>query len=309
MKAMNSRITIGQYVFNYCHQAEVNTSWKTLADTAVVELPNVEGMLEKQLKPGLPVIIELGYDGLFVEDFRGYVSAVSPKTPIRIECMDEMWKLRQETISKSWRSTTLEEVVRYIAPSALLASVPLITLAPFRLDKVTRAEALEVIKEQYGLAVFFRGPQLYVGLPYQLDEDPFLWRYHFQKNVASFGSLEFRRADDVKVKVKAISILPNNDRLEEDLGDADGELHTLHFFNLTRSELKKQGDEKMKLLKFDGYKGSMLAFGFPNAQHSGIAVLDDGKYPERKGRYFIDAVKVTYGPNGYRREITPGKAA
>ena len=65
----------------------------------------------------------------------------------------------------------------------------------------------------------------------------------------------------------------------------------------------------MALMKFDGYKGSFTAFGQPNAQHSGVAALEDGKYAERGGRYFIDAVKINYNSNGYRRENTLGKVA
>jgi hypothetical protein len=308
MKAMNAHISIGEYEFHYVHRVAVESSWKTLGDTCTIELPNVQGLLEKQVKPGMPVIVRLGYDGVYSEDFRGYVSAVKPSTPTTITCQDEMWKLRQDTISMSWRSTTLAEVVRYIAPNAIV-TVPGITLAPFRLDKVTRAEALQVVKEQYGLAVFFRGPELYVGLPYGIDSPPEEYLYHMQRNVASFGSLEFRRADDVKVKVLAISIRPDNSRIEVELGDKEGEQHTLHFFNLSQAELKQQAEQKMALLKFDGYKGSMVAFGLPNAQHSGVAALEDGRYPERGGRYYIDDVKVSYGPGGYRRELTLGKRA
>ncbi|MEO8589495.1 MAG: hypothetical protein ABI432_09015 [Flavobacteriales bacterium] len=305
---MRSHIIIGDYEFDYCHGVTVESSWKTLADTAVIELPNVQGLLAKQVKPGQAVKIALGYDDLLVTEFEGYVSAVSPKTPMRIECMDEMWKLRQETISQSWRSVSLADVLAFIAPNAIV-KVPEVQLSPFRLDKVTRAEALTVVKEQYGLAVFFRGLELCVGVPYTFDEQPSVIQYHMQKNVASFGSLEFRRADDVKVKVKAISIRPDNSRIDVDLGDSDGEQHTLHFYNLTAAELKVQAEQKMALLKFDGYKGSLTAFGFPNCQHSQIAELADGNYPERGGRYFIDAVTVSYGDNGYRREATLGKKA
>jgi phage protein D len=305
---MNAHITIGQYDFRYVHQVSVESSWKVLADTCTIELPNVEGQLTKAIVPGDEVIVRLGYDGAYSEDFRGYVSAVAPTSPVRIECVDAMWKLRQETITMSWRSVSLADVVRYIVPGSVV-SVPDVTLAPFRLDKVTRAEALQVVKEQYGLCVFYRGPELYVGLPYGIDQVPLEWRYHMQRNVASFGSLAFKRADDVKVKVQAISIRPDNSRLEVEVGDSQGEQHTLHFYNLTEPELRQQAEQKLGLMKYDGYTGAFTAFGFPTAQHSGIVDLADDRYPGRGGRYFIDAVKVSYGPNGYRREITLGKRA
>lgn len=308
MKSMNAHIAIGAYEFRYVHRVTVESSWKTLADTCTIELPNVAGQLEKAIRPGDAVVVRLGYDGVYAEDFRGYVSSVAPGTPVRIECMDELWTLRQRSITKSWRSTTVGEVLRELVPGAVLR-VPEVTLAPFRLDRVTVADALQVLKDQYGLAVFFRGPELYAGLPYGIDSPPEVYRYHTQRNVASFGSLEYRRAEDVKVKVKAVSIRPDNSRLELELGDSDGELHTLTFYGLSLAELRQQAEERIGLLKFDGYKGSFTAFGFPNAQHSGVVDLTDGRYPERGGRYYIDDVKVTYGPGGYRRDITLGKRA
>lgn len=310
MKKMCSHIIIGDYEFNYVHAVRVESSWKTLTDTCAIEMPNVEGMLDKVVRAGQEVIVRLGYDDVLVEEFRGYVSAISPRQPILIECQDEMWKLRQQSVSKSWRSIGLKALLKELAPTVTLSnSVPDITLAPFRLDKVTVADALDTLKDQYGIAVFFRGPELYAGLPYMLDEEPFDWVYGIQANVASFGSLEYRRAEDVKVKLKAISIKSDNTREEVELGDSDGELHTLHFYGLGKAELKKQAEAKMGLLKFDGYKGSFLAFGQPNPQHSGIVELEDEKYPERAGRYFIDQVVTMYGPGGYRREVTLGKVA
>lgn len=308
MKRMCSHIVIGDHQFDYVHSVRVESSWKTLADTCTIEMPNVQGFREI-VRPGQEVVVQLGYDDLLVEEFRGYVSAVSPRTPLTIECQDEMWQLKQQTVSHSWRSVKLADVLRYLVPQAVLDSVPEVTLAPFRLDKVTKAEALEVLKEQYGIAVFFRGPELYAGLPYGIDEEPFEWRYHMQQNVASFGSLEYRRAEDVKVKLQAISLKSDNTRIEVELGDKDGEQHTLHFYNLSKPELEKQAKEKMALMKFDGYKGAFTVFGQPNPQHSGIVELEDGKYPERGGRYFVDEVTTTYGPQGYRREVTLGKRA
>lgn len=306
MKAMNARITLGDYVLENVHSVTVDSSWKTLSDTASIQVPNMQE-LDKKVGPGDDVIIELGYDGVYSEDFRGYISSVSPDIPLRIDCMDEMWKLRQETISNSWSSTNLEDVLRYVAPDAQLENVPSVKLEPFRLDKVTRAGALDVIKEQFGLAVFYRGPQLYVGLPYGIDSDPLVNLYHFQKNVANAGTLQYRKATDFDVKVRAVSIMPDNTRQEVEVGDNDGELHTLHFYNLSKSELKDQAEQKLGLLKFDGYKGALLAFGFPNTQHSGIVDLQDGHYPERAGRYWVDRTVITYGSGGYRREIHLGK--
>lgn len=307
MKAMLSQIVIGDYEFDYVHSVSIESTWQKLGDTCVIELPNVRGQLDKVMRPGQEVIVRLGYDDLLVEEFRGYVTSVSPKAPLRIECADEVWKLRQETISMSWKSVTLKDVLKYLAPDALLDNVPGMTLAPFRLDKVTRAAALEHLHTTYGLAVYFRGPQLFVGLPYT-EQGVAENIYHFQRN-ALFGSLVYRRAEDVKVKLTAISIKPDNTKITVDLGDSDGETHTMHFYNLTKAELEQQGKEKLKRLKFDGYSGALTAFGQPNPIHSSVVDLRDDTYPERAGKYFVDKVVTTYGPDGYRRAITLGPSS
>lgn len=307
MKAMGSEITIGNYVFEYVHRVNVESTWQKVGDTCIIELPNVRGQLDKDIKPGQEVIVRLGYDGLLVEEFRGYVVRVSPTAPLKIECADEIWQLRQETVSMSWKSVKLKDLLAYLTPGAMLDSVPDMTLAPFRLDKVTRAAALESIRSSYGLAVYFRGPQLFVGLPYTEQGVPEN-RYHFQQNCL-VGSLAYRRKEDVKVKVTAISLKPDNTRITVDLGDKDGEVHTLHFYNLTEAELKQQGTEKLARLKFDGYSGSFSGFGQPNPLHSSVVHLADDTYPERGGSYYVDKVVTSYSQSGYRREITLGPSA
>lgn len=305
MKQMVSEITIGDYVFAYCHSVEVESTWKELGEKAVVELPNVRGILDKEIHVGDAVRIRLGYDDLLVTEFEGYVCRISPSIPLRIECEDEAWQLKQDTVSASWRSIELKDLLAYLAPSALLDSVPAMTLAPFALDNVTRAQALQAIRDIYGLAVYFRGPQLFCGLPYTERDVPSN-DYHFQRNIADFGSLAYRRREDVKVKVKGISIQPDNTRITVELGDPTGETHTLHYYNLNAAELKQQAEEQMKRLRFDGYAGTFTAFGQPNTTHSGIVMLADDTFPERAGGYYVDRVVTSYDSRGYRKRITIG---
>ncbi|HMQ77111.1 MAG TPA: hypothetical protein PKE21_13860 [Flavobacteriales bacterium] len=308
MRTMRSHIILGDYELDRVSRVNIDASWQTLGDTASIEVPNIDG-LDQKVKAGDEVVISLGYDDLLVEEFRGKVARLSASYPIRIECEDAMWDLKQTSITKTWKSTTLGDVLSELVPDALLRDVPSIELKPFRLDRITKYEALQVIKDQFGLAIYFVGPQLYAGLPYGIEGEPNVNLYHMQKNVASGNNLEYRRADDVRVKVEAISVRPDNSRLTFEAGDADGEQHTLHFFDLSMDELKQQAEEKLKLLKFDGYKGSFLAFGFPNTAHSSIVDLQDAKYPTRAGQYYVDRVVVMYGPSGYRREVHLGRRA
>src|SRR3982750_1108876 len=103
MDAMNSYITIGDYEFKSCHSFETTKSWKNLTQTAIIKLHNISGLIGA-IKEGDVVEIYAGYDNEpLVQEFVGYVSEISPTIPVEIKCEDEMWKLRQETVSGSWK--------------------------------------------------------------------------------------------------------------------------------------------------------------------------------------------------------------
>jgi len=310
MRFGSSDITIGNYQFiDRCNSAEINMSWKELAQTAKISLPNIKRLLEKNIKVGDVVLIKLGYNDTIVEEFRGYVSSVSPGTPVVFECMDEMWIYKQSTVTKAWRTTTVKDVLEYMIPSATI-EVPEINLTSFRVDQVTVYDALKELKEKYGLVIYFREGVLFCGLAYQ-ETNLGEVKYHFQQNIPlQNNSLIFRSANDVKVKVKAISMMPNNTSIKVEVGDADGEQRTLHFYNLTEAELKAQATDKINLLKFDGYRGDLTAFGVPVSKFGMAAELIDDKYPERAGKYFIDSVRTTYSVSaGYRRVVQLGRKA
>lgn len=316
---MYSHITIGDISLeNKVNSVSIKSSRKNFGDKASIELGNLQGRLEKEIVYGSPVTIKLGYDEELYEEFTGYVASVSPKLPLLIECEDEMYPLKRQTIvPKSWRSVKLKELIEYIAPGAVVNTYD-ITLSPFRIDKTvkSKAEALMKIKDEFGLDVYFRGKQLFVGLPYSEKMGEV---YHsFLRKLsngtytanAKMESLQYKKKEDMKITVKAISINSKNEKTEVEVGDKNGETHTLHFYNLTKSELEKMATSKIDSLKYEGYRGTFKAFGLPMVKHGMIDHLDDFKYPERAGSFYIDSVDTTYdGDSGFKRTIELGKKA
>jgi hypothetical protein len=311
---MNSYIEIGPFVFrDRIAGVSIKSSWKNLSDTAVITLPNLVRLTdntrpETLLKVGDKVLIRLGYNNQLNDEFIGYISRIKPAIPFVIECEDEMWKLKQTTVSMSWPSIKLADLIKYLVPTADV-TCPDITLSPFRLDKVSIAKALQKLKEEYMLTSYFRAGKLYVGLPY-FETLPTV-AYNFQGNVPKDGlaGLEYKRSDDVRLKVKAIGMLPNNTRDEVEVGDEGGDTTTLHFYNKSGNELKALAAQKLGEMKFDGYRGSFTAFGVPMPIHGMIAKVTDSRYPERSGSFFIDSVNVEFNSSGFRRQIELGKKA
>lgn len=124
---------------------------------------------------------------------------------------------------------------------------------------------------------------------------PILILFHFQRNIVSH-SLEYLSRDDRKIKVKAISLLSGNRKLEKELGDPDGETHTLHYFGIeSEAEIKRLAENDLEKMTVEGYKGGFTAFGTPFVRHGDTVEIRDDEYPERVGRYFTDATRTTFG--------------
>lgn len=305
MVCMNSYITIGDYEFDHCHLFQTVKTWKQIAQTGTIKLHNISGLLSK-IKVGDEVEIRGAYDGDFITEFLGYVSEILPTTPVEIKVEDEMWKRKQETFSGSWKSIQLDDLLNLIVPGANI-DCPEVTLSPFRISlNTTKAHALQKLKDEYLLTSYYRGKTLFVGLPYVEKGLPEVV-YHFQKNALPTG-LVYKRKEDMRIKVKAISVMPNNTRIEKEYGDSDGDCTTIHFYNKPESQLKALAEERINRMKYDGYRGTFRSWGSqPFCDHSYTLWLEDDNYPEREQAVFADKVVTDYGPNGYHRTITPGR--
>lgn len=308
-------IEIDTLRFRYAESVEIESTWQELGDKCTISLPNKavlkksdteskELSLEKTFKTGMPVKVALGYDGNNNTLFEGYISQIKPNTPLEIICEDEIYKLKRSKKVNRVYAGTLKGLLReYFAGVQLDKNMPDVRLINFVLKEATQAEILKQIKESYGLCAYFRGKQLYVGLPFFEGFDK-QHKFHFQKNVISSG-LEYKKTEDIRLKCKAISFISNNTKIEAEVGDSDGEQKTFHFFGITdKNQLKTLAENELKKLKFEGYRGDFEAFGVPLVRHSETVLLYDNRYQERKGQgYLVDKVKTSWGVNGYRQNI------
>ncbi|PHN00634.1 hypothetical protein [Flavilitoribacter nigricans] len=308
MRQISGTISIGKFEFEFAHEIRIRSSWKHLTDTASIALPRAlkwkDQYLKDEIKKGDQVRIELGYDFEDQLEFSGYVSEVKSGVPTLIECEDEMWTLKQSNITKTYRSVKLQQLLQDIIPENIKFNAVQADLGPFRINKVSPAKVLDEIKKKYGIVSFFRAGVLVVGFPYsQVERDNY--EYQFEKDIIS-DRLLYKKQDDIKVTVRAVSMLPGGKTITEKVGDPDGELHSLHFYNLSQSQLVKSAKEEMARLRFEGYRGGFNTFGIPHVKHSDQVTLKSYEYPERDGSYLVDEIDVYWGVNGYRRSIVLG---
>lgn len=306
------KLMIGSYdVSKAVHSVDIESTWKLLEDTATIQLGDVKKQLQSLIKVGDPVKIVLSYKGVYEGvEFEGYVKRIKPTIPLEIECEDSLYLLRKKNLSKSWKETNLKEVVDFIIQGTgieLLGKLPDVAFQKFRLANVNGAEALAKIKEEYGLVAYFRGKKLYVGLAY--TEKPGEVTYNFHQNIPADGmDLTYRRAEDVKLKVVAKSILKDNTSIEVEAGDPEGEQRTIVRYNIKdKALLKRMAEEEAKKFKVEGYEGKLTSFLIPYATHLMTANIEDPEFPERSGKYIVDRVNIRYSDEGARRIIEPGQ--
>jgi hypothetical protein len=301
------------------NEVVIESSAEVLEDTARVVLPTTARLLRagqeltevetaKQFSVGDQIVIKLGYNSQLEEEFVGFVSKTNPTTPLEIQCVDSTWLLRRKNLQKSFKNVDLGTLLEFIiegTPVSLRGEMPKIQFKTFYFKNVSAAYALQEIKEKYGLTVFIKnGNELHVGLKSYTDDR--VVKYEMGRNVIE-NDLEWVSEDDTRIRVKAVHIRKDNKRIEKDVGDADGELRTLYFYNVENElALETLAKQEMQKQKYSGYKGGFTTFLRPYCEVGNIADLNDPDYAERNGRYLITKVVTTYSSAGASRDIELG---
>lgn len=322
MFVLQSKIEIANYTFTMVHDVSIVKSVDLLSDTAEIKLPmsalfgNKEVGFERQqleqvFKAGDPVKITLGYKDVIENvEFEGYVRWLKPNSPtVTIECEDSIYLIRQKQINHNFGKTTLTSVLQHIIDGTgvdLAADIPEVNFDKFVLKNVNGAQALEKIKEEYGLSVYIDdNGKLFAGLRQTkntIDEQ----LYDIYKNVVSHD-LKFRRAEDVRISLKVVGVLKDNTKIEVIVGDTTGEQRTIYKYNISnKAQLKSIGEAELSDMKYTGYEGNITSFLDPYISRGWKGTINDKNYTERTGSYFVPKVTTTFGTGGARRKIEIG---
>jgi hypothetical protein len=308
MFKLSSEITIGSYSLRGLVSVEISSSWELLTDTCKISLPSkiwhagkfTNLAASQLLKRGDAVTVKLGYDNELYTEFEGFVTKVQSGSPLVVECEDHAWLLKKGSITKSYRQVSLAQLLNDITsiPKGIISDV---SLGRFRISNATPAQVVQELKNTYGLNCFFRGRKMFCGLAYPSVGLRFGFAYG-RNIIEETSELVYRKADEIDLKVKAISIMPDNSKHEVEVGSSDGELRTLNFYNIPKSDLRKLAEEQAAKLRSDGFQGSFETFGFPSVKHGDVVSLSDPR-SDLKGSYLVKAVTKNFSAAGYRQRI------
>lgn len=269
-----------------------------------------EEAFKKLFKRGDKVSISWGYNGKLTKEFEGYVTTVSANIPVVLEFEDEMFKIKRLPVNFSSPNITLQELLETIIPGYEIDALEQVTLGSVRLPKTQVGPVLEKLQTDWGLYTYWKDGKVRSGKYYITESDSDIETFHLERNCVS-TALNYKRKEDVKLKIKAVSTLPNGSKIEVDgIGDVDGDERQLTFYNVTDvKELEVLAKVEYDRFKVDGFDGSFTAFGIPSVTHGMKCRLVSGLFKEREGIYYIERVQKSFGIDGIRQQISLGPKA
>lgn len=302
------------WTFEKITACEIVRDSDALTTTCKLTLPRKvkwKGETSNPIKRGDKVSVWLGYDGNLQLAFVGYVLRKGFKAPVEVFCEDEMFMLKQTPcVKKSYASVDIQTLLKDQNLPYDIKVLGEQNVGKYRVSFENVSELLAHLKEN-NIRTFFRiegdKPVLYCGVLFD-HGSPMRQVFATGANIVSDSSLDEQLAEDMKIKLKVVSLQPDNKKkVKVEVGDADGETRTLHCYGKSEAEAKKWGEQELERLKRDGLTGSFQTFG-----HTLLDVLDvigikiDG---ERKGKYQVAKNTITFGSSGFRQDITLGARA
>jgi hypothetical protein len=318
--------------FDFVHSIEIDSSYENLTDTCKIVIPRklvFEGLDlftgdNPIFKRGDKIEVSLGYVPNITKVFSGYIKTVGSNVPTVLECEDGMYQLKQYTVNYPSKKA-LDEVISKLKvhPATIPLKVKLdelldfcltpkdikyeivdnIDLGSFRAINATPAMILDKLKSEYGLYSYFKGDILKVGFANDASVTSEA-EFKMEEVIINSDTLEWQRAEDVRIKCVAISMFPDNTKSEPiEFGDPDGNQITIHKYNMDSKSLEFAAKEWIKENKYTGYRGEVETFGEPVMNHGDRAKITSDKLPERDGIYLIKKVKRIYGVNEGNHQI------
>lgn len=317
--------------FNFVHSIEIESSYENLTDTCKITIPRKLTFEGADLfvgdnpifKRGDKIEVSIGYVPNITKVFSGYIKTVGSNVPTFLECEDGMYLLKQskvnypskagllERISKAplkfhpqtiQPTLKLKELLDYCFPNTEFEVVDNIDLGKFSIINASPAMLLDKLKSKYSLYSYFRYGVLHVGFANDASITSEA-ELKMEEVVINSDTLEWSRAEDVRIKCVAISINKDNTKTQVEFGEPNGNQITIHKEDMDAKSLEFAAKEWIKENKYTGYKGDIETFGEPIINHGDRVKLTSTKLPERDGTFLVKKVKRIYSVDSGNHQV------
>jgi hypothetical protein len=237
------------FSFDFVNSFEVTNTWAELTNTAKITFPkniyvrdaqnnlvpltgtNTANQVSQLFQRGDQVSISYGYytydtNGneakVLTQIFAGYISKVSSKKPIQLECEDNMWVLKQIPCSPQvWPgSQPLETLFKNLLAGTnfTVNMLTQTTLGDITIQNESVAQLLARLRKDYNMEAYFGtkptkpplaaapyGNELRIGSWVYIDSEATQSKFVFQQNIIS-DELEFQFKEDLKLSAVVNSL-------------------------------------------------------------------------------------------------------
>jgi len=322
MFRMSCDVKIGSFKAVKPNAVKWSRSVEKFSDSATIKLPAIAALKKDgdtyervqtglQFKEGMPVTINAGYDGNNQLRFKGFVRRINYTIPLEVECEGYSYPLRKKLdFSKSYKSTTVKKILEDLVEGTnilLSTAIPDIPIAKATFQNCTGIQVLEWLKEKCLLTVYFNYDTLYVGL---MQADPKgSARFRLGWNVIKDSELKFNNQKEfAEVRIQVAGRSKDGKKETAFVGQKDGQVKKLRTLLTDPEAQQRIAEQARKDILNRGYEGAITAFLIPNVEPGMTAVIDDLKYPERKGKYFVTGVDGDFSSSGGRQKILIGNS-
>lgn len=315
MYRLTSDVTVGA-----TRVKPTEVAWKggvsSLTDTCTIKLARRRYIRDKQstsyaappdnFKIGDPVTVRLGYNGVNVSRFVGFVERIVAGNPLTLECAGYSYKLRDIYFTRSYKVTTLQAILTdLVAGSGIIISpnVPSVVLKNVTFKDAPAQKVLEWVQKELLCVTCFYGNMLYAGI----------LKYGIVGKTVRL-SLGWNTVGDDLKKI----ITPVTKKVEVRFKSQNGSVKSygneMHKYDNVKSYNVRAGLDAgyINALRLEleqrefvaGNQGGVTAFLEPVICKGDTVQIIDKRYGVRAGMYFVDAVDGSYGVSGGRQKLT-----
>jgi hypothetical protein len=305
------------------HLMKWNRSIENFSDSASFKVPGItrlrkEGDAYERVqtgllfKEGMKVELKAGYNGENDLRFMGFIRRVNFTLPLEVECEGYSYQLRKKlNFTKNYKDVSVRDILNDLVQDTdivLSDAIPDVPIRKAVFKSVTGIQVLDWLKSKCLLTVYFNFNTLYVGA--MQVEAKTVKSFRLGWNVIKDNELKF---DDTKefadVRIQ-LSTRKDDGQYEKAYfgGKLDGQVKKMYSIIDDASTLKKIAEQKRTELVNRGYEGSITTFLSPFVEPGMAVQLDDAKYPERTGKYFVSGVAGEFSTSGGRQVIKLGNS-
>jgi hypothetical protein len=319
---MTCDITIGSFKPVKPHAVKASLSVDNYCDNCVIKLPAITRLKKEgdsyervqtglQFQEGMKVTVMAGYDGQNDLRFKGFINRVNFTIPLEVECEGYSYQLRKKLdFSKSYKNTTVKSILQDLISGTdikLSTEIPNIPIEKATFVNVTGIQVLEWMKEKCLLTVYFNYDVLYVGMQQIVPKETKKFRLGW--NVIKDNELRFNdKKEFAEVRIQIGSRKKDGTKEKAFVGKKDGQVKKFKSVLKDKNILAAIAQEKKNEVVNRGYEGAITTFLKPFVQPGMAASIEDKKYTERSGRYFINSVDFDFSTSGGRQKIKLGNS-